>query len=274
MGEIINKIITRDKEDRYTIEILHEDDDIVVVNKPAGLLSIPDHWDKEKSHLRGVLESYLFKKNEKSKKNNTGEIFVIHRLDKDTSGIMIFAKNSESHKNLSLQFEQRMITKKYLAIVCGHPIPAEGVIDERIGKKLKKGGKKFIDPKKGSSSQTDYKMLKKYRNYSLIEAIPHTGRMHQIRVHLAHIGCPLAVDTVYSDPEKSGIEICDVKRRIKRNNDVKPKYIINRLTLHAAQIDFLHPVNSEKLSFSVLPPKDFSSLLKQLDKWNSNDDVF
>jgi len=270
MGEIINKILTRDKEDRYTIEILHEDDDIIVVHKPAGLLSIPDHWDKEKSHLRGVLESYLSKK---INNNNAGEIFVVHRLDKDTSGIMIFAKNSESHKNLSMQFEQRTITKKYFAIVCGHPVPAEGVINERIGKKLKKGGKKFIDPRKGSPSQTDYKVVKEYRDYSLIEAIPHTGRMHQIRVHLAHIGCPLAVDTVYSDPEKSGIEICDVKHRTKRKNDVEPKYIINRLTLHATQIDFLHPANSEKLSFSVPPPKDFSSLLKQLDKWNSNDGV-
>ncbi|MCK5075762.1 MAG: RluA family pseudouridine synthase [Calditrichia bacterium] len=275
MIKIVDKITSRDVEGRYLIEILYEDNDIIVVNKPAGLLTIPDHWDKEKACLKEILESNL-------KKNNTsGKIFVVHRLDKDTSGVMVFAKNSLAHKNLSLQFENREVSKKYLAVVWGHPFPSEGLIDEPISKKMKKGGQKFVDHKNGLKSQTKYKTIKKYKDFSLIEAAPFTGRMHQIRVHMAHLGNSLAVDLVYSNPEKIGIEIGDIKRRAfkknKRNRknikkEEETRYIIERLTLHASELSLLHSESKKKLAFSALLPKDFSSLLKQLDKWNSLED--
>ncbi len=254
------KIAVRDSEGRYVVRIVYEDDHIMVVDKPAGLLTIPDHWNKEKACLQQALESYLRKKDKNAK------LYVVHRLDKETSGVMLFAKQAEAHRTLSIDFENRRVFKSYLALVKGHPIPEEGIVDAPIGARMSRGGKKEIDFKHGRPSLTEYRVIRKFKNFSLVEASPKTGRMHQIRVHLSHLGYPLAVDRLYTDREITGIGIGDIKRGVRKKDDAK--YIIKRLTLHASSVTFNHPVTGKEMSFTVIPPKDFASLIKQLEKWS------
>jgi 23S rRNA pseudouridine955/2504/2580 synthase/23S rRNA pseudouridine1911/1915/1917 synthase len=255
-------IVVRDTEGRYKIEIIFEDNDILVINKPAGLLTIPDHWNKEKSCLRDVLSGYV------RKSQGLEKIYVVHRLDKETSGVMIFAKNAESHRALNTAFENGEISKTYIALVAGHIQEEEGEIDAPISRKMIKGGRKFIDEKKGLPSRTRFRVLERFRHFTLVEARPETGRMHQIRLHFSHIGYPLAIDRKYHDRYKTAIYITDIKpnARIKREQEIRP--IIHRLTLHALKISFHHPVSGENVTFEAPLPKDFKSLIQLLQKWN------
>lgn len=258
----IKTLFARDFEGKYKIHILYEDDFILVIDKPAGILSIPDHWNKEKKNMREVLNRYV------QKEQGLEQIYVVHRLDKETSGVMIFAKNAQAHKKLNIAFQEGNVHKNYLALISGHLKEKEGVIDAPISRKMIKGGRKFIDEKKGLPSQTHYKVLEEFRLFSLVEAKPITGRMHQIRLHFSYIGHPLAIDTRYHNKDKNAIYITDIKKgaRIKRDQELRP--IMNRLTLHASTIEFEHPETGASMMFKADLPKDFRSLLSLLQKWN------
>lgn len=234
-------------------EFIFIDDYIIVVNKPAGYLSIPDRFDPKKPNVIGFL------------KNEFAEVYTLHRLDKETSGIMIFARNSEIHKSLSRDFESHNLRKTYLALVEGYVREDDGKIDKPIGETKSSGGAMIITPK-GKPSITLYHVLKRYKKYSLVEADILTGRMHQIRVHFKSIGHPLAIDSLYGNRDK--LYISDLKNRgLSTSKFEEEKPLMLRSTLHAFALEFIHPVSMEKMRIEAPLHKDFKALVNQLDKW-------
>lgn len=254
----------RDKKNRkQTIEVLYENEDLLVLNKPAGLPVIPDHWDPELPHLQGIIQSRYEKLSGQKKQ----AIRVVHRIDADTSGVVLFARSGEMHRQLNLLFENDKIQKTYLAIVQGAPAENEGAID--LALKPHPTRPQFIEVhKEGKPSVTNYKVIERFEYFSLLEVYPQTGRTHQIRVHLREINCPLAVDPLYGNRHSidlSGIKTGYVPKDIYEKNPP----LISRLTLHAFRIQFRNPINGEEQLFEAPPPKDFMALLKALRKWNS-----
>lgn len=236
------------------IEIIYEDEDFIVLNKPAGVLTIPDRFSKSLPNLYGILtEKY-------------GRIFVVHRLDKETSGVICFAKNEEAHSDLSEKFEEHDVNKVYLALITGHLRNKEGRIDIPLSENPKIPGTMRVDYDAGKRSITEYKVLEEFENYSLVEVKPLTGRMHQIRVHFKAIGHPLAIDSVYGN--KNEIFLSEIKKKYKAKEDEPEKPLMSRLTLHALKLGFFHFRKKEYIEFEAKLPRDFESLLKQLRKYS------
>ncbi len=195
-------------------------------------------------------------------KDRYGDIFIVHRIDSDTSGLVILAKDAETHRIMNTMFQNRKISKKYLCLSRGLPKPAEGEITLSL-KKLEKKNKSVVS-KDGKKALTHYKVLKRYGNIGLIEAEILTGRHHQIRVHLAAINTPLLVDPTYGD---GGFFLSEIKgRRYKKAKDEVEKPLLSRLSLHAHKIDFLHPHKEERMQLEADLPKDLRATINQLNK--------
>lgn len=234
----------------YTI--IHEDEHLIIVNKRSGLLTIPDRYRTDIPNLYHQLQ------------NEYGEIYTVHRLDKGTSGLIVFAKTKEVHRLLSLQFEARKPLKRYHAIVKGVPFEKEGVID--VGLSPNKEGGMHIDIKRGKPSITEYRVVEDFVQFSLIEAVILTGRTHQIRIHFKHLGHPLAVDALYGN--KEALFLSEIKRKrfnLKKNTDEQP--LLVRVPLHAHALSFQHPITEETISVECKAPKDMRAVLNQLRKW-------
>jgi 23S rRNA pseudouridine1911/1915/1917 synthase len=236
-------------------ELVHEDEQMIVVQKSSGVLTIPDRYKPELPNIRGLLQKHF------------GEIFVVHRLDFDTSGLICFARNEEAHRHLSLQFEHRSVRKIYHAILDGQIRPEEGTIDQPIAPIAHQPGKMTVHPK-GKPSLTTYKILESFKGFSLVEAQIHTGRTHQVRVHFASLGFPLVIDPVYGRREAFYLsEIKGKSYRLGKQKVERP--LVSRATLHAAQLELDHPVSGERLSFESPWPKDIKAMINQFRKWAS-----
>ena len=228
-----------------------EDDTVIVINKPAGLLVLPDRFDKTLINLYELL------------KETFGTIFVVHRIDRETSGVVLFAKTAEAHVFLNTAFERRQVEKIYRAIVIGSPNADSGCIDLSIAENEHGVRKMRIDTKNGKEAITDYKVIEKFNGYALVEAKPHTGRTHQIRVHLSAIGLPILADRLYSN--SGWFFLSSIKRNYKSNEDEKP--LLARTALHAFSLSFIHPTTGEKMSSEAPMPKDMETVLKVLKKY-------
>ncbi len=236
-------------------KVLFEDEHLLIANKNSGLLTIPDRYRPDLPNLYNSL------------KDDYGEVFTVHRLDKGTSGLVCFAKTRESHRLLNLQFEARLPLKRYFAILKGTPFHMKGLIDAGLTPN-KEGGMR-IDLKRGKPSQTEYKVVESFNNFSLVEATILTGRTHQIRVHMKHLGYPLAVDVTYS--QKAALYLSEIKRKkfnLKKNSEERP--ILKRVPLHAHHLSLNHPVSKQNISVDCDMPKDMKALLNQLRKWDNN----
>lgn len=237
-------------------EIIYEDQYLMAVNKPSGILSIPDRFNPEKPNLLNQLKSH------------TTDIFVIHRLDRETSGIILFAKDPETHKKLNEAFRNRTIQKKYLAFVNGTVQDESGMIETGLMPDPANPGRMKVN-RSGKKSITEYHVLERFKSCTLIEAIIHTGRMHQIRVHCKYIGHPCFVDKLYGSRES--VSIREIKQRnlvVSLKDDYEPT-LVSRTTLHASKLSFLHPITEEKMDIEAPLPKDLKALLNQLRKWQS-----
>jgi 23S rRNA pseudouridine1911/1915/1917 synthase len=233
------------------IPVLFEDASCIVLDKPAPLLTIPDRYNHAENNLAALLREKFT------------DIFVVHRLDRETSGVILFAKNAEAHKKLCAAFEDRLVRKKYLAIVNGTPKETKGIIELALAEHpAKKGG--MIVSKKGKESVTEFAVLESLGNFSLVEASPLTGRTHQIRVHLHAIGHPLAVDPVYGTRKE--FFLSEIKQKFKYTKDTEEKPLVSRCTLHSSSLTFPHPVSGEMITIESPLPKDLNALLAQLRK--------
>ncbi len=238
------------------ITVLHEDEDIIVVNKPPRLLTVPDRYAPEKPNLYHWLQ-----------KRQDDKVFIVHRLDKETSGIIVFAKNETAHRHLSIQFEKRQTDKSYLTLVDGQMYKEEGVIEKPIA--LHKNGKRMLVTRSGKPSVTEYKVLESFKRFTLVEAMIKTGRLHQIRIHFESIGYPLAIDAIYG--KREGLYLSEVKgKRYNLGKYEEEKYLMDRVILHAWKLGITHPRTEEQVEFEAELPKDFSAVLKQLRKWGAN----
>lgn len=231
--------------------ILFENDNFVVLNKPARLLSIPDRFDPALPSLSKILERHY------------GQIFVIHRLDKDTSGVIVFAKNEQTHKELSQQFQNHEAEKIYLGLVTGNIREKEGRIETPILSDPGKGGR-MKTGKNGKPAVTTFEVLETFGLYSLLKIQIFTGRTHQIRVHLQSIGHPIAMDGLYGSDQPFYLSMIKKNyRRSKYQEEERP--LMSRMALHASELRFTDE-KGQRHSFKAPLPKDFQAVLNQLKK--------
>jgi 23S rRNA pseudouridine1911/1915/1917 synthase len=233
-----------------SLDILYEDDFLVAVNKPAGILSIPDRFDESKPSCLQIL------------RNKYNDIFTVHRIDKETSGVLVFARTAEMHAALNQLFERHAIRKIYFALVEGRFTQEKGMIDKPIAADPQKPGKMKVHPK-GKPSQTSYTVLEQFKGYSWMEIELHTGRTHQIRVHMASECHPLAVDSLYG--RRTSLSITDIKSGVRLGWG-EPRPLIERCTLHAASLTFVHPQTKKELHIEAPLSKDLKATLNQLRK--------
>lgn len=226
------------KPQEIPIEVVYEDDDIIVVNKPKGLVVHPANGNPD-----GTLVNAIMAMCKESLSGIGGELRpgIVHRLDKDTSGLLIVAKNDKAHINMSEQIKNRQVTKKYIALVRGVIQEDDATIDMPIGRSTK-DRKKMAVTKNGKQAVTHFKVLKRYPQYTLLEVKIDTGRTHQIRVHMAEIGHPVVGDMVYSNGK----------------ND----FGIQGQMLHAKSLDFKHPITGKQMHLEAELPQYFKSILE------------
>ena len=235
----------------HKLEILFENDAFIAINKPAGLLSIPDREGKEPS-LKSILRERF------------GNIFTVHRLDRDTSGVIVFAKDEATHKYLSGIFEDREVEKVYQGLVQGTLPEKEGHIDLPIMEHPVKPGV-MVTNKHGKASLTDYKVVEELSLYSLVEFRIHTGRTHQIRVHMQALGHPIVCDDTYGDAKP--VFLSSIKRNFKLSKaEEQERPILARLALHSYLLHFKDAAG-EFHTIEAPLAKDMRALLQQLRKW-------
>lgn len=232
-------------------ELLYEDHYLLVVNKSAGFLTLPDRFDANLPSLSKELQK-LFPQS-----------MPVHRLDRYTSGVILFAKDTETHRYLSKCFEQRTIKKTYHAIVQGVPIYQSGKIDMPIAKVSGKN-KAYISVADGKPSMTSFKIAENYKAFSLLMTRPETGRLHQIRVHLQHLGTPLLVDPIYGG--RDAFYLSEIKKKYVVRKGKSERPLISRQTLHASSISFEHPSTGDPVEFLSPMPKDMRATIAQLRK--------
>ena len=226
------------------VPVIYEDNDIIVVNKPKGMVVHPANGNPD-----GTLVNAILAMCKDSLSGIGGEIRpgIVHRLDKDTSGLLIVAKNDEAHIKMSKQIQDRQVTKKYIALVKGVISENEATIDLPIGRSTKDRKKMAVDAK-GKNAITHFKVLKRYNNYTLLELKIDTGRTHQIRVHMSYIGHPVVGDSVYSNG--------------------KNEFGVEGQMLHARYLEFKHPITGEELKLEAPIPNYFEDVLQRLENNN------
>jgi 23S rRNA pseudouridine1911/1915/1917 synthase len=230
--------------------IVLENDAFIILNKPAGLLSIPDRIGKDISLKKMLQEQY-------------GEIFTVHRLDRETSGLIVFARTETAHKKFSQQFEDRETEKIYVGLALGSLAEKKGMIEAPIAEHPSKKGTMMVH-RKGKPSHTDFEVLEEFGIFSWLKFRIHTGRTHQIRVHMKHIGHPLACDEIYGDGKP--VFLSSIKFRYKiSGKEEEEKPLLNRLALHALFLSF--HLDGIKTECTAEWPKDLRALLNQLRKW-------
>lgn len=224
------------------LDVVYEDDDIIIVNKPKGIVVHPANGNPD-----GTLVNAVMSLCKGSLSGIGGEIRpgIVHRLDKDTSGLIIIAKNDVAHINLSKQIKDRRVKKIYIALVKGNVSENEATVNMPIGRSTK-DRKKMAVRKDGKEAITHFKVLKRYGKYTLLELKIDTGRTHQIRVHMAEIGHPVVGDMIYSNG--------------------KNEFGIEGQMLHAKSLDFQHPVTGKQIHLEAELPKYFEEILSKLDK--------
>lgn len=231
---------------------MFENSDLIAVNKPSGWLSIPDRHDAEIPSIRNWLEKKY------------PDVFVIHRIDRDTSGLLLFAKNEQSHKYYNQLFEQRLVKKIYMGLVAGTLTEAEGTISQPIEQHPSVPGKMRIG-RNGKPSITHFHVLEKFRGYTLVEFNLETGRTHQIRVHMQNMGHALVCDAVYgmADP----ILLSNLKKKFKLSKEVESERpLLDRLALHAHRIE-LKAQDGMLIQIEAPLSKDLEVALIQLRKF-------
>jgi tRNA pseudouridine32 synthase / 23S rRNA pseudouridine746 synthase len=211
------------------MDVLYADSSLLAVNKPAGLATIPGGWEKDSPSLVELLDA------------DYGHIWVVHRLDKVTSGLVIFARSAETHRHLNMLFERHEIHKVYHAIAIGNPVWDEHTARHPLRINVGHSHRTIVDQVNGKPSETSFQVLERFNGYALLRAIPATGRTHQVRVHAFSQGFPLLGDTLYNAPQTD---------------------LILRPALHACSLEF--EFDGKPFFFSAPYPDDFTLALNKL----------
>lgn len=241
------------------LKIIFEDNDIIVLDKPSDIAVHPAPGTPNHT----IVNALLFHTKELSNLNGSQFPGIVHRLDKNTSGLMMVAKNNKTHKIISEQIAKRLIKRIYYAIVWGVPENSKGIIEAPIGISKIHGIRYAISHSRGKPAKTQYEVVEIYKYFSLLKLSLLTGRTHQIRLHLAYIGHPVLGDNEYCRIEP--------KKKLKNIQNLNPDYqkiilSVNRQMLHAAELSFNHPITRKPLRFSSPPPHDFDKIMGILRK--------
>ena len=245
---------------KMSLNILYDDDEIIIINKSSGVVVHPGAGNYEKTIVNGLLYKY---KNNLSNVGGKLRPGIVHRIDKDTSGIIVVAKNDNAHISLSKQFSAHTIKRTYEALVWGSLRPKNGKINEKISRSFKNRQVMAVRKDKGKEAITNYKTLEIFQNLnlpkiSLLECNLETGRTHQIRVHMNFKGNPILGDKTYGRSKKKFRKIdLDIEKKINT---------FNRQALHAKSLGFTHPKTGKEIYFQADRPKDFETLVKSLRK--------
>ena len=245
---------------KIKLEVVHEDNDILIVNKPAGMVVHPGAGNYKKTLVNALIHKY---KNKLSNINGTTRPGIVHRIDKETSGLLVIAKNNKAHSNLGKQFSDHTIQRTYQALAWGVLRPLNGKIETLIGRSRKNRQLMSVTEITGKKSITNYKTLKVFNikdipKISFVECQLETGRTHQIRVHMAYMGNSLLGDQQYG---KKNLRF----KKINEEFEDKLK-VLNRQALHAKSLGFIHPTSKKLINFESKLPKDFKKLLDLLNK--------
>ncbi len=237
---------------RESFTVIFEDSDIIVFNKSSGILTAADRYDNDAPRLDILAEE------------KHGKLLAVHRIDKDTSGLIVYAKTKEAHRELSMAFEKRDVKKIYHALVYGRPLWTNHLCDVSLMIDGDARHRSVVNKRQGKPSKTEFLLLGSCNAFSWIEARPITGRTHQIRAHLLHEGFQIVCDPLYGGNQKA-IKLSDIKRSWK-GDAFEERPLLDRLALHAYRLEFTHPTTQERLSFTAPYSKDMDSLRKQLAK--------
>jgi tRNA pseudouridine32 synthase / 23S rRNA pseudouridine746 synthase len=224
------------------MKILWQDEALLVVDKPAGLPTLPDGWNIATPYLKGLLEKQV------------GRVWIVHRLDRETSGVIVLARSAQAHRELNRQFEQRLVQKIYHALVSRTPAWDLRSVDLPLRINSGHRHRTVVDSRQGKTALTRLRLLERWENGGLIEAVPTTGRTHQIRVHLAAIGYPILGDTLYGGFRDGQKDL------LPRKNCPA----IQRTALHARSIHFVHPASGEHVQFEADYPQDIQDAITLL----------
>ncbi len=232
------------------ITVLHVDASILAVNKPAGLLSAADRYDPDALIVSRELEMEY------------GRLMPVHHLDIDTSGVLLFARHDEAYRALAASFEERTVVRRYHAIVSGRPSWTQTVCDFALTPDGDRMHRTIIDGA-GKPATTEFVVLGVHAKMGIVEARPLTNRAHQVRIHLAALGYPIACDPLYGDGKP--LFLSKIKRRWK-GDEASERPLMTRTALHLSGIEFCHPVTGDTMTIEAPYPKDFRAVVTQLRK--------
>lgn len=238
--------------------LIYADDDMIAVNKAAGLLVAADRWDIEAPRLDLLIQKELPQIAPLCQK-----LYAVHRIDKDTSGILLYALNADAHRALNTAFQEREIKKTYRLLIHGRVQEEQFTVDLPLRADGDAMHRTVVDKRRGKEAITHFTVLETFRQFSLLEARPVTGRTHQIRAHLAAAGYPIVCDSLYGSGKP--VLLSELKQRW-RGDVYTEQPLIRRLALHAYQLEGIHPRTREPFSFTAEYAKDFKSTVHQLQK--------
>lgn len=240
------------------LPIVYESDDYVAVDKPAGLAAIPGRAETD-----SVLERLARQLGVPSKGTSDVRLRVVHRIDKETTGVMLFAQSLDAQRHVSHQFQNNTVAKEYMALVYGKIAEDEGRIDNPLAPHPAHKDRMTIVKRGGRPAVTEWRVEQRLRTFTLVRVFPKTGKTHQIRVHFAHIGHPLVVDPLYGSPNP--VLLSDHKRNYRPTRGVDERPLLARLGLHALTLTF-RDLNDQPVTVGAAVPKDLRATLNQLSK--------
>lgn len=245
--------------EKIALDILHEDSHLIVLNKPTGMLVHPANGVNVGTLVNALLAHC---RADLSGIGGVERPGIVHRLDKDTSGILVVAKTDVVHRGLAVQFEKHSITRQYVAVVCGTPPETAGTIDAHIARSRRDRRRMTTVKTGGRHAVTHYEVLEVYPKFALLQLTLETGRLHQIRVHLQGIGHPVAGDAIYGGEQRAlnDADTSELRQALTR---------LKRQALHARLLKFLHPATGENLTFSAPMPKDMQRVVGALRRASS-----
>jgi RluA family pseudouridine synthase len=229
------------------MDIIYQDATLLVVNKPAGIATLPDGYNPTLPHIKSILEQQY------------SRLWIVHRLDKDTSGVLVLARTAYAHRSLNTQFEQRQVSKVYHALVFGNPDWHETTVNMPLRPNGDRQHRTVVDPQNGKPAVTHLTVLERFGEHSLLQAIPETGRTHQIRAHLASLGFYIVGDKLYA--RRIDAQVQEKARKLDLPAD-------SGLTmgLHAVSLELSHPLSGERLIFRAPYPAELAALIEYIRK--------
>jgi RluA family pseudouridine synthase len=231
------------------MDVLYQDDALLVVNKPAGLSTLPDGYNPSLPHIKSVLEQEY------------GPLWVVHRLDKETSGVLLLARSAEAHCSLNTQFEKHKVSKVYHALVFGNPEWQEKTVSLPLRPNGDRHHRTVIDLQIGKPAVTHLRILEYFGQYCLVEAVPETGRTHQIRAHLYALGLSIVGDKLYA--RRNDLQDKEKARQSQPYNDPLMG-LAESMRLHALSLEITHPLTGERMKFTAPYPTGMLAILQHL----------